>query len=354
MSTHAADLGRFAPDQGPTSLWSAAAVALGASAAAVAAVAIVTDLSGGASFDSRPSAAPLGVLAIVAAVVGMLQAATSGRRGRGLAGWGAALGAAGAVAAILHGASLAGTLDFGAFGTAYFDRDIISATWPDLRRAAVNTLKYAAVAEGFGIVLGLIVATMAISKRAFLRVPAVVYVDVVRGLPLLMTIFLVAFAPTYIGITFPTILAGIVALTINSSAYVAEIFRAGIQAVERGQMDAARSLGMPYAIAMTTVIIPQAFRKVIPPLMNEFIALVKDTSLLLAIGFTAVERELLAAARQLQSSTASATPYMLASLLYLSITVPLTRIVNRLERRINRAEPLRPREPLAVKGAGSG
>ncbi|MGH2786044.1 MAG: amino acid ABC transporter permease [Actinomycetota bacterium] len=335
MAAEAADLGRFASETGPPSPWALLAGLLGSAAAAVAGLAALIDLSGATTLRSRPIAVPLGVAALAAAVVGLYQIAVQGRRGRVAATWGASLGAAGAVVAFVHGGIQSGTLELTEFGQAYFNRDVMSAIWRDLLKAAVNTVKYAAMAEGFGIVLGLVFATFSISKRRWLRIPATIYVDVVRGLPLLMLLLLVYFGPTYVGVTWPSsIVAGIVALTINSSAYVAEIFRAGIQSIDRGQMDAARSLGMPHATAMIHVVIPQAVRRVIPPLTNEFIALVKDTSLLLIIGMTVAQRELLTAARQLSSDSFSATPYMSASILYLAITLPLTRVVTRLERRL--------------------
>jgi polar amino acid transport system permease protein len=176
---------------------------------------------------------------------------------------------------------------------------------------------------------------MEISSRRWLRLPAVAYVDIVRGLPLLMLLLLIHFGLPFLGITLPTIVSAVAALTINASAYIAEIFRAGIQSIERGQMDAARSLGMPYLTGMLFIVIPQAVRRVIPPLTSEFIALVKDTSLVSIIGATVASRELLQAARSSASSTFSPTPFMAASIVYLAITLPLTRVVNWLERRIN-------------------
>jgi polar amino acid transport system permease protein len=341
MATQAVDLGPFAPEQGPASMWALAGAALGLGAAAAAAVAVALDAGGAAKWDPRPYVAAAAASAVVASLAGLYQVSTSERRGRAMATWGVILGVVGAFISFVHGAVLDGSLELDAFGTAYFDRDILSAIFGDIRRAAVNTIKYAAIAELCAIVLGLVVAMLAISKRRWVRIPAIAYVDVVRGLPLLMMLLLVAFAPTYVGITLPTITAFIVGLTINSSAYVAEIFRAGIQAVDKGQMDAARSLGMPYATAMTQVVIPQAFRKVIPPLTNEFISLVKDTSLLLVLGATIDQRELMTAARQLSSSTFSATPYMAASIGYLIITIPMIRLVNALERRLNPSDARR-------------
>jgi polar amino acid transport system permease protein len=296
------------------------------------------------AFDARPLGGSLAGATLIASIVGLYQSSVVGRRGRTLAIVGLIAAAIGGVAAFVHGAVLAGTLQLEEFGLAYFNREVLSAIWKDLLRAAVNTIKYAAIAEGFGIVLGLVVATFAVSKRRWLKIPAIVFVDVIRGLPLLMLLFLVYFGPTFIGITLPTVTAGIVALTLNSSAYVAEIFRAGIQSIERGQMDAARSLGMPYPTAMIFVVIPQAVRRVIPPLTNEFVALIKDTSLLVLLGATVGQRELLLAARQSASASFSPTPYMAASIIYLAMTLPLIRVVTWLERRVTgTAMPIRAR-----------
>ncbi|MEX2554043.1 MAG: amino acid ABC transporter permease [Actinomycetota bacterium] len=358
MATQAVDLGPFAPEQGPTSRWAALAAALGLGAAGVTAVAILIDLGGAGTLRSRSWAVPFGGAALIAAIIGLYQVSVLGRKGRTLAAWGAAFGVSAAVVAFVHGGVQTGTLELREFGVAYFNRTVMANIWRDILKAAVNTVKYAAIAEAFGIVLGLAVATFVISKRWWLRIPATIYVDVVRGLPLLMLLLLVYFGPTFVGITWSSsIAAGLVALTINSSAYMAEIFRAGIQSVERGQMDAARSLGMPYATAMIQVIIPQAVRRVIPPLTNEFIALVKDTSLLLILGMTVSQRELLTAARQLSSDSFSATPYMSASILYLAITLPLTRVVTRLERRLQAGQslpPIRTRTMSHGRGHPSG
>ena len=345
MATTQAELGPFARELGPASRWAAVAAALGTASALVALGALLFDVMKVTEFDSRPSALPLAGAAFLTSIIGLYQVSVAGRRGRSPAVWGMVLAAIGGLVAFVHGAVQSGSLDLSAFGLAYFNREVLEAIWKDLLRAAVNTVKYAAIAEGFGIAIGLVVATFAVSRRPWLRIPAIVYVDVIRGLPLLMLILLVYFGPTFIGIVLPSTTAGIVALTINSSAYVAEIFRAGIQSIERGQMDAARSLGMPYPTAMLFVIIPQATRRVIPPLTNEFIALVKDTSLLLIIGFTVANRELLSAARQGAAATFSATPYMAASLIYLVITLPLIRVVTWLERRVTSPDAL----PLRIR-----
>jgi polar amino acid transport system permease protein len=341
MAVTVESLGPFAPEQGPTSAGAAAGAALGVAALGTALGALLLDVTGAASFRSRPLAVPLAIAGVIASLAGFYAVGVGGRRGRKLASAGMAAAAVGGVVAYAHTAVMDGTLHLDRFSAAYFDREILSAIWPDLLRAVVNTLKLAVLAEVLGIVIGLVVATMEISHRAWLRVPAIAYVDLVRGLPLLMLLLLINFGLPFLGITLPTVVSAVAALTINASAYIAEIFRAGIQSIDRGQMDAARSLGMPYATSMLFVVIPQAVRRVIPPLTSEFIALVKDTSLVSIIGATVASRELLQAARSAASSTFSPTPFMAASIVYLAITLPLTRVVNLLEKRFNFSRPRR-------------
>ena len=348
MGTQALDLGPFAPEQGATSRWAATGAALGAAAAALAGIAVIIDAVGPGTLRTRPYSAGLGAAGLLVSLGALYHVSAFGLRGRRLAVWGAVMGVAGALVGFVHGAVQSG-VELKQFGLAYFDRDVLSAIWRDMLKAGVNTIKYAVVSQALAIVLGLFVSMLLISKRRRFRIPATVYVDVIRGLPLMMLIMLMYFGPSFAGIS-PTFNFAIAALVINSSAYVAEIFRAGIQAVDKGQMDAARSLGMPYGTAMANVVIPQAFRKVIPPLTNEFIALIKDTSLLIIIGSTVATRELLVAARQLSASTFSATPFMAAAIAYLVITLPLIRVVARLERGLSGGELVTFRTVIASEG----
>lgn len=223
------------------------------------------------------------------------------------------------------------------FLDAFFDFDIWRRVWgPMLAEGLRMTAIYAVLAQCIGVVLGLGLAFMQVSHRRAVRLPAVAYVDVLRGLPLLMTIMLVGFGLPLAGLPpRSAFVAGVAALSMVAGAYIAEIFRAGIQSIEKGQMEAARSLGMSYFTAMRFVILPQAFRRVIPPLMNEFISLLKDTSLVSVLGTVAGrDRELLRVARDGVGALASPAPLMLASLFYLGITLPLARLVGRLERRL--------------------
>lgn len=330
------NLGPFAPESGGVSLAGAAGAAAGALAILLAILRPVLVATGAAEARELTGAAQVaGVIGAGLAFTALYQVGVQGRPGRGLARLGLALSSIGALGAFVYGADRDGSLRLDRFVDAYFDTSLIRRIAASLGRGLVNTLEAAAVAELLALGIGLVVATFAISDRRWLRLPARAYVDIVRGLPLLVLAFLINFGLTFIGITLPFFTSVVTILAVNASAYVAEIFRAGIQAVPRGQVDAARGLGMPSGAAMVHVVIPQAVRAVIPPLMNEFIALVKDTAIVfLAVGVTVANRDLFTAARNAASTTFSPTPYMLAAVGYLIVTVPLTRLVNRLERRL--------------------
>ncbi|HEX2296186.1 MAG TPA: amino acid ABC transporter permease [Actinomycetota bacterium] len=200
---------------------------------------------------------------------------------------------------------------------------------------AKNTLVLALSSELLGILLGLVLAIFAISKRAVVRAPARVYINFFRGTPLLWQLSFIGIGiPLGLGVDISTYTAGIIALSLNMGAYSAEVFRAGIQSIERGQLEAARGLGMSYGQAMRYSIVPQAVRRVIPPLMNEFVILVKDTSLVVFVGLAAGERELLSVASQGFGNTFNATFFIYAALGYLAICLPAIRLVNAVERRM--------------------
>ena len=202
-----------------------------------------------------------------------------------------------------------------------------------LLQALFVTVSLALLAEVFGIILGLVLALMKIGRSKLLAALAQIYIDVFRGTPLLIQIIFIYFATPNLGLRIQSLFfAGLIALTLNSAAYVAEIFRSGIQSIDKGQMEAGRASGLTYAQAMRHIIVPQAFRRVIPPLTNEFVMLIKDTSIVSVIGL----EELLRSARVLQSATANGTPLVAAALFYLAICLPLIYLANGLERRLNR------------------
>ncbi len=184
------------------------------------------------------------------------------------------------------------------------------------------TIELALASEVFILLAGLTVALIRISRIRLLRFLAAVYIDVIRGIPLLVQIFIVYFGLGAMGFK-SKFWSGVIALTICYAAYEAEIFRAGIESIHKGQMEAARSLGMGYLMAMRHVVLPQAVRNVIPPLSNEFIALLKDTALLSVIGVLEVTRR----ASEMQGYLYNSTPYIVAAICYLIVTIPLMRVV---------------------------
>lgn len=217
----------------------------------------------------------------------------------------------------------------------FFNWQVIRGMFPGLITEAMrNTLVFTFFSFIGGIALGLALALMRISRSRLLRWPSAVYIDVMRGLPALLTIVFIGFGiPIATGIQFPypKYTPGCLALSMVYSAYIAETIRAGIDAVPRGQMEAARSVGMPYRVAMRRVIIPQAFRIVVPPLTNELLALFKDTSLLAVLGTLAGGKEILKFSRDLVNRNANTSPLVAGGIAYLIITLPLLRVVSRLE-----------------------
>lgn len=205
--------------------------------------------------------------------------------------------------------------------------------------AARNTLIFTVLSFSFGLILGLILALMRLSTIRPYRWFAAVYIEVFRGLPALLTIFLIGFGiPIGLGFSIPGRYGpGTVGLGLVAAAYMAETIRAGIEAVPRAQMEAARSLGMRYSRAMASIVVPQAFRIIIPPMTNELVLLLKDTSLLFVIGTRQGMEELTKFGRDVLNLRASPTPLIVVGLVYLAITIPMTRLVSLLERRARRA-----------------
>ncbi|MFD9334471.1 amino acid ABC transporter permease [Streptomyces sp. NPDC060028] len=224
----------------------------------------------------------------------------------------------------------------------FAQKDLAQRLFPEIITLALrNTVVYTLSGFVFGLVLGLVIAMMRLSSVAPYRWVAGVYIELFRGLPaLLIFIFVgVAVPLAFPGTEIPGGTYGKVALGLGlvAAAYMAETIRAGIQAVPKGQMEGARSLGFSHGRAMVSVIIPQAFRIVIPPLTNELVLLFKDSSLVLFLGVTLEERELTKFGRDLASETANSTPILVAGLCYLLVTVPLSFVVRRLEARADKA-----------------
>ena len=212
-----------------------------------------------------------------------------------------------------------------------FNWDLVINSFPLLLTGAVVTVKITALSVALGVIIGLFVGVARICHVAPLRVLAAIYVDFLRGTPLLVQIFLIYFAlPVITGQRVDPFFAAIASCGINSGAYVAEIFRAGIQSIDAGQMEAGRSLGMSWMQTMRYIIVPQAFKRVIPPLGNEFIALLKDSSLVSVIGFEELTRRgQLIIAR----TYGSLEIWLSVAIIYLAMTLTISRFVAYLERR---------------------
>ncbi len=224
----------------------------------------------------------------------------------------------------------------------YFDLGLMWDSRSEILDGFRFTIQLSIVAGILSLIWGLVLALMRQAPGrlgAIVRVPAIAYIDAFRGVPMLLVILLIfgslgaltneGVIPEWLGI--PTWLGqpdvfwyGVFAITLTYGAYMAEVYRAGIEAVPGGQMEAARSLGMSHGQAMRQVIVPQAVRKVIPPLLNDFIALMKDTSLVSVIGLI----EVVQAGRDIQSETLNSSALMLGAILFLLVTIPLARLVD--------------------------
>ncbi|AYG63370.1 amino acid ABC transporter permease/ATP-binding protein [Rhizobium jaguaris] len=230
----------------------------------------------------------------------------------------------------------------------FLDWDAMADVLPSMISVGLkNTLILAAASTVLGVIIGMVLAVMGISQSRWLRLPARIYTDIFRGLPAIVTILIIGQGFARIGreifgpSPFPL---GIIALSLIAGAYVGEIFRSGIQSVERGQMEACRALSMSYGQGMRLIVIPQGVRRVLPALVNQFIGNVKDSSLVYFLGLLASEREIFRVGQDQAVVTGNLSPLLLAGVFYLVITVPLTHFVNYIDARLR----------LGRQGRGSG
>lgn len=220
----------------------------------------------------------------------------------------------------------------------FLNPPLLVSSFPVVFNGFLMAIAIVAVAYPLAIPIGLLLALMRMAKLGIVRGVGSLYVNVVRGTPMFLQIYIAFFGLPLAGIQIPPFVLGVIVLSMNSAAYLCEIFRAGIQSISKGQFEAARSLGMTGAQTMIHVIIPQTVRRVLPTMTNEFILLYKDTSLLAAVGVM----EVVMYAKTIVASTGSITPYVVAACFYLVITIPLAKLVGNLEAK------------LAGKDAGSG
>jgi polar amino acid transport system permease protein len=229
--------------------------------------------------------------------------------------------------------------DWRAVGRAFFDVEVAGQLFPEVITTALrNTIVFTVLGFLLALGLGLVIALMRLSSVRVYRVVGGAYVEFFRGLPALLVIVAIGFGvPTAFGLILNRTLSITLALGIVGSAYIAETIRAGIQSVPSGQVEAARSLGMSPARTMVFIVIPQAFRIVLPPLTNELILLTKDSSLAYLLGTTLEQRELAQFGRNALNDFKSLTPIVVVGLCYLVITIPLSFLARRLERRYGSA-----------------
>lgn len=197
--------------------------------------------------------------------------------------------------------------------------------------ATVTTLKISLIALLIGLLLGIVICLAKISTIKVLNVLATIYVEVIRNTPILVQIMIIYFALPEVGISFTPFMSAIIALSINSGAYVSEIFRSGILAIDKGQMEAGRSLGLSYFQTMKFIILPQALKNSLPALGNEFISLVKESSIVYFVGVA----DIMFAANTVKNATYETFgPYLIAAAIYFIITSVLSFLVKRLEKKL--------------------
>ena len=211
-----------------------------------------------------------------------------------------------------------------------FEWAVFVEALPSLAKGMVNTVKIAGLAAVLALLLGLVGGLCRVSRSAWLRGPALVYVTVMRAVPVLVTLLFLYYGLPSAKILLDAVTVGVLGLALTSGAYTSEILRAGIQSLDRGQMRAARALGMGYALAMRRIVLPQALRRVLPPLTSELITLVKNTALVSTIAIS----ELLRAGTDFMVWKANTfSPFAGVALGYLLLTLPLIGLNAWLERR---------------------
>lgn len=214
----------------------------------------------------------------------------------------------------------------------FFDPTLIVTSVPALVAGWFISIGIVIISFPLAIPLGLIWSFMRMAKHRLPRAIGATYINIVRGTPLFLQLYIAFFGLPLMGMQMDNFVLGAIVLIMNSSAYLAEIFRAGIQSINKGQFEASRSLGMNGAQTMLFVIIPQTVRRVIPTMTSEFILMYKDTSLLAAVGVT----ELMMYAKTITAATGNVTPYIVAAGFYLIVTIPLTKLINSMESRMAR------------------
>jgi len=222
---------------------------------------------------------------------------------------------------------------------------------PDLLFAAVISVELTVCVMLIGLVFGLVIALMRLSRSRTLRIISTAYVEVIRGTPCLLQLFYIYFVLPAFGIRFEPFAAGVIGLAVNYSAYLSEVYRAGILAVPRGQLEASQALGMSRRLMMRLIILPQAIRVVVPPLGNYFISLFKDTSL---VSIVTVKELMFTGQIIAATNFQYFTIFTIIGIIYFSLSYPSSLFVSYLERRMKvgyRRKPSRLLRSPATEGA---
>lgn len=219
------------------------------------------------------------------------------------------------------------------FVDTFLNYDVIMRTLPMLWRGVGNTLALAGVTLTLGAVLGIVLCLVRLYAPLPFRILAIAVIDLFRAIPILVLLVLIHFALPFGGIVFSAFTSASVALTLVFSAFTAEVFRAGIQAIPSGQIEAARALGLPFPVIIWKVILPQAWRIALPPHTSNSVAIAKDTSLASIVAMP----DLLKQATDAQALTANPSPLIAAAVMYLIVLLPAVRLVSYLEHRFKQA-----------------
>jgi polar amino acid transport system permease protein len=213
-----------------------------------------------------------------------------------------------------------------------FQLDIFLESIPALLKGAVLTVELTAISVVLGLIIGLIGALGRISRNSIIRGATITYITLMRAIPLLLTLMFLYYGLPSAGIDLSAFTIAILALSFTNGAYVTEIIRAGIESIDRGQMRAARSLGMPHSLAMRRIILPQVVRRVLPPITNEAITLLKSTALVSTIALS----DLLRSGLEVMTWKANTfSPFAGVALIYLILTLPMIWLLGRLEKRFS-------------------
>jgi polar amino acid transport system permease protein len=213
----------------------------------------------------------------------------------------------------------------------FFNPGVMSDSLPALLRGLRNTLILSLFSIFFGALLGLVFCLIRLYAPRLLRWVAVVYIDLFRATPMLVVLILIYYALPFVGVRFSSWTSAVLAFALVMGAYSAEVFRAGIEGVPRGQFEAAAALGLPFVVTLRQVILPQAMRSIIPPMTGNCVSMFKDTSLASTVALP----ELLNEANNSQALYANPSPLIMAAIIYIIFLWPMVRLVNFLEQRLN-------------------